>query len=538
MKRILSLAAVFVLIVTSASAQETAIKPVNVPMSFSGTYGELRHNHFHQGVDWRVGGKVGDPIHAIKSGYVWKVSVSNTGYGNAVYINHPDGTTSVYGHMLSFREDLAARVKEEQYARESFSVTLEFSPEEYPLAQGDVIGKVGNTGASAGPHLHMEVRETQNNLPLNYISMGYYSPQDNMAPHFRRTFFYGLDTTSVIPRPYKVASIYNPLMNSKLIELPAISYVAVDAYDIQNGTSGKLAVEEYGVFLDGGEIFHFKVGNVGYEEGPYISSLIQQGEGGADLVKSRIDPGNLLSLKTSSVNDGLILLDDFDTHDLKLEATDEHGNKSVVKFKIRRNDSIEPHRTEVDSTVKQVPLLWYTPNIIVDGDFSYILPVGALTASSTAQYRIIAPKDSVNGIWSDVWSITAPGVALQKNGRIKIKSNVPEELADKAFIARYFKGSLSYAGSRVGFGAYCIATDTQSPVIEMDNRGRIRIKDDRSGVDSVRLEIDGEWHLFKYYRGVLTILDKQSLTKGSHKIKITAIDNCGNSSVFEKTLKF
>ena len=94
-----------------AWAQEQAVRPLDVPMSFSGTYGELRHDHFHSGLDWRVGGKVGDPIHAIKSGYISRVSVSPWGYGNGLYITHPDGTTSVYGHMLRFRDDVARRVE-------------------------------------------------------------------------------------------------------------------------------------------------------------------------------------------------------------------------------------------------------------------------------------------------------------------------------------------------------------------------------------------------------------------------------------------
>ena len=155
-----------------ALAQEQAIRPLDVPMSFSGTYGELRHDHFHSGVDWRVGGKVGDPIHAIKSGYIARVSVSPWGYGNGLYIKHPDGTTSVYGHLLRFTDAIDRRVEEEQYARESFSVNLLFEPDEFPVRQGDIVGRVGNTGSSAGPHLHMEIRDTESDLSLNYISRG------------------------------------------------------------------------------------------------------------------------------------------------------------------------------------------------------------------------------------------------------------------------------------------------------------------------------------------------------------------------------
>ena len=128
MKRIPALL-VTLLLCMNAWAQEQAIRPLDVPMSFSGTYGELRHDHFHSGVDWRVGGKVGDDIHVIKSGYISRVSVSPWGYGNGIYVTHPDGTTSVYGHLLRFCEPVARRVEKEQYATESFSVNLRFHPD-------------------------------------------------------------------------------------------------------------------------------------------------------------------------------------------------------------------------------------------------------------------------------------------------------------------------------------------------------------------------------------------------------------------------
>lgn len=515
---------------------ERPIKPVDLPMSFSGNYGELRHNHFHQGLDWRVGGKVGDPIHAIKSGYIHQVSVSNTGYGNAVYITHYDGTTSVYGHMLGFREDIAARVKKAQYERESFSVTVEFEPDEFPLKQGDVFGRVGNTGSSGGPHLHMEVRDTEKNLPMNYLSMGYYDVEDNLAPSYMRVAFYGLDTLP-IPNAHRIAMIRNPLLWNKTVMLPHKSYVAIDAHDIQNGTSGKLAVEDYRVLLDGKQIFHFKIGDVGFTEGRFIQSMRQNGETGADLIKSHVDPYNLLSDRIEAENDGLIILDDFQEHNLRLEATDGFGNRSVIRMTVRREDSsFQPKNSGAAGIERQ--WLWYTPNVIDCDGFSYVLQPGSLYNNANVSYRKVADRDSSAGILSDIWEISSKGTALEKNGKISFKAEVPEALCDKTFIASWNNGRLSWAGERVGFGRYCLAVDTKAPEISMDKSGRIRIKDDRSGVDTVRLEIDGEWHLFKYYRGILTILDRESIRKGNHKIKVAATDNCGNRSEFTKTVKF
>lgn len=518
----------------AAQEQEKPIKPIDLPMSFSGNYGELRHNHFHQGLDWRVGGKVGDPIHAIKSGYISRISVSNTGYGNALYINHPDGTYSVYGHMLSFRSDIAARVKEEQYARKSFTVNFFPEPGEFPLEQGDVIGKVGNTGASAGPHLHMEVRDTEKDLPLNYIAMGYYSPADSQSPVFRRISFFGLDTL-VIPSAKLLTTIRNPEQFNSVISLPRRSYVAVDAYDAQDGTTGKLAVEQYKVSIDTHRIFCFKVGDVSYTEGPYIKSLVQQGISGHDMVKSRMAPGNLLQCKSEWDDGGLIVLEDYDVHKVKIEVSDIRGNTSSVTLKVRRDDSKEPS-AYADTLAVCREFLWYTPNIVREEGMTYTLPIGALCDNAVFHFRKAAPADSASRIFSDIWEISSPDTPLMSGGILELESSVPDSLVSKSFLASVGAGGkLSWAGGKVGPGKYCIALDTDAPRISPDN-GKYLIRDDRSGVASVSLEIDGEWHLFKFYRGVLTILDRGAIGKGSHRLTITATDNCGNTSEYTGTL--
>lgn len=516
-------------------AQEKPIKPIDLPMSFAGNYGELRHNHFHQGLDWRVGGKVGDPIHAIKSGYVSRISVSPTGYGNAVYINHPDGTYSVYGHMLSFRSDIAARVKEEQYSQKSFIVNFFPEPDEFPLKQGEVFGRVGNTGASAGPHLHMEVRDTEKDLPLNYIAMGYYSPKDNMSPVFRRVVFYGLDSTAV-PSARQITSIRNPEKYRSVIYLPHKSYVAIDAYDTQDGTTGKLAIENYKVILDGRTIFNFTVGDVSYTEGPYIKSLVQQGVSGPDLVKSRMDPGNLLQCKADVEDGGIIMLEDYDIHQLRIEVKDICGNSSALNFKVRREDSKEP-LPAIDTTAIRREFLWYAPNIVREEGMTYILQLGALCDNAVFSFKKISPRDRIEEACSDVWEISSPGTALMKGGILEIESSVPDSLASKAFLASVSSvGRLSWAGSKVGPGRYCIAVDTKAPQISPGKGGNYSIRDDCSGVSEVSLEIDGQWHLFKFYRGVLTILDRGSISRGKHRLTITAKDNCGNISEYTGTL--
>ena len=144
------------------SAQEASEKiftpPFDFPLTLSGNFGELRANHFHGGLDFKTQGAVGKPIRNIADGYVSRVTVTPGGYGQAVYMVHDNGYTSVHGHVLRFDPAIAKVVEEYQYANETFEVDLEFGPDEFRFAQGEVFAWSGNEGYSFGPHLHMEIR--------------------------------------------------------------------------------------------------------------------------------------------------------------------------------------------------------------------------------------------------------------------------------------------------------------------------------------------------------------------------------------------
>lgn len=545
MKRSAALVVALVLSV-STWAQEQAIRPLEVPMSFSGTYGELRHDHFHSGLDWRVGGKVGDDIHAIKSGYISRVSVSPWGYGNGLYITHPDGTTSVYGHMLCFRDDVARRVEQAQYAEESFSVNLLFGPDEFPVRQGDVVGQVGNTGSSAGPHLHMEIRDTEQDLSLNYLSRGVYKPLDKTSPQFHRVCFYALDTLPV-SGSWRIHNLKNPSAVRDTLLLPRRSYVAIDATDRQEGTGAKLAVEEYRVLLDDTLIFSFKVGDMPSDKGRYIKSLIQYDEsvrGGRDLVKSKVDPNNLLADRITSRNDGLIILRDDAVHTVRLDAIDEHGNRATVRYKVRRDDGFTP--PERDSTLTYDPWLWYIQNMVTDSTMSYYLPAGALYDNINFSYKKVADPDPSHGILSEVWQIGSPDIPLQMPGELEIVAEVPEGMEDKVYMASY--PTLSRSGVQVRFGTYCVAIDTEAPTVEFlgtkgsivsGSRIRMRLRDNASGVASARVEIDGKWYLSMLKGDIVSLeLKDDRINSGDHTLTIYITDNCGNEAYETRTFTY
>ena len=171
--------------------------PVDIPIQFTGSFGELRGTHFHSGIDIRTNGQIGLPLYSAESGHVSRVSVSPTGFGLALYIAHHNGYTTVYGHMDRFAPRIAEWVKAQQYQKKRFALDVELSPEILPVEKGEMIGWSGNSGSSGGPHLHYEIRNTQTNRSLNPGFFGFQAA-DTKSPVFNFVHVYPISDDSHI----------------------------------------------------------------------------------------------------------------------------------------------------------------------------------------------------------------------------------------------------------------------------------------------------------------------------------------------------
>ena len=98
--------------------------PLDITLELAGSFGELRNNHFHSGLDFRTQEKEGFNIYAPANGYVSRIKVSAYGFGNALYITHPNGYVTVYGHLQSYNPKITAYLRKMQYEKESFEVDL------------------------------------------------------------------------------------------------------------------------------------------------------------------------------------------------------------------------------------------------------------------------------------------------------------------------------------------------------------------------------------------------------------------------------
>lgn len=551
----------------SAAGQDGFRYPLEVPMSLSGNYGELRSNHFHSGIDFRVGGVVGAPIYAAADGYVSRISVSPTGYGNALYLTHPNGYTTVYGHMLKFADKIRRYVRDRQYESESFVQDIELGPEVFPVKKGEQIGNAGNTGSSGGPHLHFEIRETGSNIPTNVFARGFLSIPDRTAPVFSWIDFFGWEERWGVPYTYRVGgqasgAAYKAAAGfssgaAGVVELPRYSYVAVDATDRQEGTYAKLAVEEYKVYLDSALVFALKIGEVPIENGRYINSLIeysQRESAGRSMIKSYVEPGNGLREKTETCNDGLIVLNDTLPHRVRVEIRDAEQNRSVRTFTVRRADSL--FTSAITDTLPAGPYMdWRLANVYVREGIEVVIPPLALYRSVYFEADTLPRRVTP---YAPVWSLHSGEVPLHKGVRVSMAASVPDSLASKALLVKVGRnGGLSAAGGRyedgavsgriTSFGRYTVAVDTDPPVIvpNIKNGEAVKstvsfiIRDRLSGIASYRAEIDGQWVLAeldaKTSRLSIPLEEARIRKGGRHEVVLIVKDNKDNTAVVKRT---
>lgn len=561
MRRVLFI--LFTLITLNLVAQERGQGfgvPVNLPVSLSGNYGELRATHFHAGIDIRVGGVSGAPLYAALDGYISRISVSPTGYGLALYIDHPNGRTTLYGHMQEFAPAIASWVRDQQYTTQSYAVNLNPDKSQFPVKKGDLIGKAGNTGSSGGPHLHFEVRETSTQIPLNPLKEAGIKIQDNIAPEFRKINLYALSGAYSIPQSKLLRGLTAPVQ--EVISVPDTFYVAVAGHDRQNNTSAKLAVSKYSFYLDNNLLYSFIPDNIPFDKGRYINSLVEypeKEENGLSMIKSRVEPGGDLKSNIESIQDGLFILKDSEIHHVKVKLEDEHGNSSDRTIKVRRDTSLNMN-IEADSLRFRNGIImpWFLPNRFESDGIRFMLPPGALYSSILFNADTI--KIANPAITGKVWRVHSSRTPMHNSARLSLKSPYSDSLSAKAVIAKIDEnGKISSAGgvfnkgwieSFTGtFGDFAVVLDTIKPNIvpsfkagaNLSGRAslRITISDNLSGIKDYKVTIDGVWILTSYdpkNRRLEVELKGDKIKKGKrHSIEIQVWDNKENINQFKSS---
>lgn len=525
-------------------------RPLEIPLVLSGNFGELRSNHFHSGLDFKTQGKTGFAIRCADDGYVARVLVSPWGYGRAVYVAHPaTGLTTVYGHLDSFSDKIDNPVREEQYRREAFRVDLNFAPGEITVAKGEIIGRSGNSGSSGGPHLHMEVRDTQTEYALDPLPYFKHLVSDNVAPELRSLALYPRD--GVVDG--KRQSAYRA---GKTIAQPFTAWgeviPGIKAYDRMTGTRNIYGIKYLSLTVDGKEVYRRTIDHVDFNRTRAINTIIDY----PDLVNSKswvmtteIPESMPLSDIITADNDGRLIIDEERDYQCEWTMEDAHGNRSKARFTIRGK------RMEIPQSVPKGDLFhWDGVNTIRTDGYTATFPAETFYENVSFNSSAVTSADYC----SPIVTLGSEEIPLARNFELTINVTA-DTIADKskyclvrlngkkrsAVNASYTDGKIKASANRLG--RYAVTTDTKAPAItpiKAEQWGRkgvvsYKIADNLSGINDYRCEIDGRFVLIEFdgkTDRLLYRLDSKRVNKGgTHTAKLTVTDACGNVTTSETT---
>lgn len=532
------------------------------PVRLTGTFGELRPDHFHSGIDIdsKTGG-VGQPVYAAAAGFIDRIRVQAGGYGNVLYIKHPNGYTTLYAHLDRFSSEIQKYVREMQYKRERFEVDLQPADGQFRVKQGQEIGKLGNSGSSTGPHLHFEIRNASGHA-LNPLLFGLPVP-DKTPPEIRDMKVYFLNEKREVltskPFPLQRRKDGTVSISGDTVSLGAWRVgFGVKSFDRQTGHRNDNGIYSISLHADGELAYQWRMDEIDFDETRYMNAhadYAARKRYGAWFHRCFLLPGNRLSSYARSNTLGAIALSKDKPVKINLKITDAAGNASSLTFWAKRDDNMEV----IAGQPFQFELPWDAESRIDLEDFSMTMPKGALYETLGFQYK--TTPDESSGVYSSMHHLHDTRTPVHRYFELSIRPrNLPADLRSKAVIANCGDGRPDNCGGTWRgeylvtkirqFGDYCVMTDTEPPritpvVFDSDMRRKntmsFRIRDNfavSGSADglSYRGTVDGQWVLFEYdrKRERLTYTFDWRTGPGEHWLRLTVKDDRGNESLFER----
>ncbi|WP_111684248.1 M23 family metallopeptidase [Winogradskyella tangerina] len=530
--------------------------PLDITLVLSGTFGELRSSHFHAGLDIKTQQRQGLKVYASAEGYVSRIKVSHYGYGKALYITHPNGYTTVYGHLQKFSDKIEKFIKECQYEKESFEVEVFPSTKELLVTAQEVVAYSGNTGGSGGPHLHFEIRDNQER-PINPMLFGI-DVKDTKQPFVSAAYAYPKDENAVINgKNQRVPLRLIPQKNGsyEAEEITAYGNIGfgITSYDKQDLAPNNNGVSNIQTFFNGNKSLEIDFKRFSFDESKHIKRLIDYGyfkEKKSRIQKLFIEKNNPLSLYKDAYDNGYVSIEDSTSSVYKVRIRDYKNNETWV------NIPITGRYKKIDADLEDK-----SNKTLINSNQYTELKSGHISAnfSENTVYDDVYIDFNVK---SDTIQLHTDNIPLQKNFYINYDlSNYKSEHLDKIFIARLYgyykkpsyvttrrKGNVLSAGSKT-FGTYALAIDTIAPTIKPTNFQdkkwlskyrylKVKIDDDLSGISKYRATVNGKWILMEYdYKTKMLVHDFNDNVVNDTKndLKIIVTDNVGNNSTFEAT---
>ncbi|MEO7523821.1 MAG: M23 family metallopeptidase, partial [Ferruginibacter sp.] len=447
--------------------------PVKAKMGLVANFGELRPNHYHMGLDVRTDQKVNLPVYASADGYIAKVKIEPFGFGRCIYINHPNGFTTLYAHLNNFNPALEKYITEQQYNLKKWAVFLEIPPTLFPVKKGEFIAYSGSTGGSQGPHVHYEIRDTKTDKVLNPLLFGM-PVADNVAPVIVRLAVYDRNqsTYEQTPKLYalkKINGVYRPVGGNINVNFDKVSF-AIGAYDCFSGSNNPNGIFSAELFDNNNSKCGFEMNNISYDETRYLNAHIDyktKSIGGPYLQHlSRLSGYNNGIYKSLDGSDGVVSVQPNSTHEIKIVVNDANENSSTIEFSLKNVNTTYVFR-EGDPRKIFFPNMF---NVFENNNTSFYLPETALYDYFSFTYK---ETPSANG--RTIYQLHNTSVPVQNYFTVKIHDQFPLEDTGHIVMKRFFGAKDDYKkavyengwykASFREFGNYQLILDQTPPTV-------------------------------------------------------------------------
>jgi hypothetical protein len=541
------------------------ISPIEGKLQLTGTFGELRHDHFHGGIDIRPniqGG--GDPVFSIADGYVSKITVDPDGYGNRIQIIHPNGYSSLYAHLGKWSDALKRIVEDVQYREKSFKVEINFQDEKIALKKGEIIGYIGNSGSSTGPHLHFEIRDTKGDRLINPLLFGF-PVQDNVAPKINAIKFDLFGNSGEL-----LSTIQKNLVHkngkSKIamdtIEFGASTIgVSIKTYDQMNGSGNLNGIYGIKMLIDDKETYEYKMETFELNETRFINAhtdYFEKARSHSYFNRCYLLPGNSMKYvyRNIGAERGMVLLQSDKVKKVDLISTDISGNESKCTFWVKRN----PQPSMPETKLYNYHLVQGKKHTISHTDCEIDFPAGALYEDCFLDFKV--SNEPYPNLISSKVQLHRDDTPIHTPITIFIKPNqeISDSLKRKCFLGKHKEFSTVFIGNNweldgrmksniKTLGSYGIFMDVKPPVIQSLN-----LKPDMAKAESIRFRVfdnikafgnrqevtynafvDDQWILFEYDEKSRTLkyTFDERISKGNHALRLEVQDQVGNTSIFQ-----
>ena len=533
-------------------SQNSGDYPLEIPIILSGTFGELRPNHFHAGIDIKTKGSEGLKVYSIGDGYVSRIQITHGGYGKALYIKHDNGQSSVYAHLQKFSPKIEKIVKEIQYSNESYTLRVYPEKNDIRISEKELIGFSGNTGRSFGPHLHYELRDEMDR-PLNPMAFKNYPVSDTIPPVVLGLYYKKIPENSISGsnssfKKLNIRKLSDNLFISDTLKASGLIGFGVNSYDRMNSTWNKMGLSNIEANIDGDKIFDMDLNSFSYDEWRHINTFVDYASYKNKKIKIQklyIEEYNPLSMYDRTLGDGIVKIikkSELDLYSIKLFDFNKNYSEILVPIQWKEQNDLSNKKSNLLNMID------------IDTDSTYNLSFDNSVVSieknsfyTDKKIQIFEEKNILN--------IDQDSIPLLKGITIKLNTNrYNDSLIDKSYIARIEENKKSSfvsnkkENNRIvakinNLGNYTVKVDSIAPEISLINMSEnqwisnrtklmIKINDNGSGVDTYRGTINDKWILLEYnpIKGILTYDFNDNINKTDSKniLEVEIKDNVGN----------